>query len=87
MTIHQVIKLWQQSKYNTLMLTSLPVINHKGEITHGTGIYNKGQTITSGKEYKVEEYLQYIYKDNIYILDKVSDDYISFKTIYRKEEV
>lgn len=85
MAIHQVIKLWQQSKYNTLMLTTLPVVNHKGEITYGTGVYNKGQTIISGREYTVEEYLQQLYKDYIYILDEVSDSYLSFKAIYRKE--
>ena len=85
MTIDQVIKLWQQGKYKYLILKPLPVINHEGKITHGSAIYRKGETINFGGEYKVEEHLQHLYKDNIYILDDVDEDCISFKTILEKE--
>lgn len=85
MNIKQVINLWQQSKYNKLILTTLPVINHQGEITQGTGIYTKGEHISFGKVYTIEEYLQHIHKDSIYMLDSIEHGYLSFKEIYRKE--
>ena len=43
------------------MLKSMPCINHQGELTYGTGVYTKGQTIMCGGEYSVEEYVIKIY--------------------------
>ena len=83
MNIEEIINLWNRSKYKTLMIKSLPCINHLGELTWGTGVYTKGQTILCGGEYNVEDYLMKIYEDSIFLLEKV-EDYISFKMIIRK---
>ena len=82
MKIDEVINLWNKSKYKTLMLKSMPCINHQGELTYGTGIYTKGQTIMRGGEYSVEDYLMKIYADSIFILEEV-EDYICFKMIIK----
>ena len=58
MKIEEIIKLWNKSKYETLMLKSMPCINHLGELTYGTGVYIKCQTIMCGREYSVEDYLK-----------------------------
>ena len=83
MNIEEIINLWNRSKYKTLMIKSLPCINHLGELTWGTGVYTKGQTILCGGEYNVEDYLIKIYEDSIFMLEKV-EDYISLKMIIRK---
>ena len=83
MNIDKIIDLWNKSKYKTIMINSLPVVNDKGEITHGTGIYNKEQIILCGGEYKVEDYLRKIYKGSIFILDYVKDEYIVFSQILK----
>jgi len=80
--IDEIIKLWNKSKYEKLMLKSMPGINHQGELTYGTGIFKKGQTIMCGGEYNVEDYLMKIYADSIFILEKV-EDYICFKMIIK----
>lgn len=82
MKIEEVINLWNKSKYETLMLKSMPCVNHLGEITYGTSIYKKGQIIMCGGSYKVEDYLIKIYKGSIFMLEKVKD-YICFKIILR----
>ena len=43
MNIEQVINLWDKSKYKTILIKNLPVVNHIGEIVYGTGFYDKGQ--------------------------------------------
>lgn len=83
MNIDKIIDLWNKSKYKTIMINSLPGVNDKGEITHGTGIYNKEQIILCGGEYKVEDYLRKIYKGSIFILDYVKDEYIVFSQILK----
>lgn len=83
MDINDVIYLWNKSKYKTIMIQSLPCVNHKGEITHGTGLYNKGQTILCGGEYKVEDYLKKVYS-GLFMFEYVKDDYIVFKEICRR---
>ena len=71
MNIEQVINLWDQSKYKTLCIKGLPVVNHKGEITYGTGFYDKGQTIIFGGEIPVYSYLKQIYKNSLLIFIKL----------------
>lgn len=83
MNIDKIIDLWSKSKYKTIMINSLPCVNHNGEISHGTGIYKKDQIILCGGEYKVEDYLRIIYKGSIFILDYVKDDYIVFSQILK----
>lgn len=83
MNIDKIIDLWNMSKYKTIMINSLPVVNDKGVITYGTGIYNKEQIILFGGEYKVEDYLRKIYKGSIFILDYVEDEYILFRQILK----
>lgn len=83
MKIEQIIYLWNKSKYQTLILQSLPVINHKGEITYGTGIYEKGQIILFGGEYKVDDYLLTIFKNSLFMFERVTDEYILFKEIIK----
>lgn len=83
MNIQQIIKLWNKSKYKTIMLQSLPCVNHIGEITWGTGIYHKGEKIHCGGEYEIEDYLLKIYKDSIFIFECVEEDYILFKQILK----
>lgn len=83
MSIEEIINLWNRSKYKTLMIKSLPCINHLGELTFGTGIYTKGQTILCSGEYNVEDYLMKIYEGSIFMLEDVKD-YISFKMIIKK---
>ena len=82
MKIDEIIKLWNKSKYEILMLKSMPCINHQGELTYGTGIYTKGQKIICGGEYNVEDYLMKIYKGSIFMLERV-EDYICFKIIIK----
>lgn len=83
MKIDEVINLWNKSKYETLMIKSLPCINHLGELTYGTGVYTKGQMIVCGAEFQVEEYLSKIYNGSIFMLDEV-DEYISFQMIIKE---
>lgn len=83
MNIEEIISLWNRSKYKTLMLKSLPSINHLGELNLGIGVYTKGQTILCGGSYNVEDYLMKIYEDSIFMLEEV-EDYICFKMIIRK---
>lgn len=82
MKIEEIIKLWNKSKYETLMLKSMPCINHLGELTYGTGVYIKGQTIMCGGEYSVEDYLKKIYDGSIFMLEE-ADEYICFKMIIK----
>lgn len=82
MKIDEVINLWNRSKYETLMLKSLPSVNHLGQIVYGTGVYTKGQTIMCGGEYNVEDYLMKIYDGSIFMLEEV-EDYICFKMIIK----
>ena len=82
MKIDEVINLWNRSKYETLMLKSLPSVNHLGQIVYGTGVYTKGQTIMCGGEYNVEDYLMKIYENSIFMLEEV-EDYICFKMIIK----
>lgn len=86
MNIQQIIDLWNESKYETIMLQSLPCVNHKGEITYGTGIYNKNQTIMCGGLLKVEDYLSKTYKSSIFMFEYVKDDYLVFKQILKEVE-
>ena len=83
MNIEEIINLWNRSKYETLMIKSLPSINHLGELYYGIGIYKKGQEILCGGLYNVEDYLIKIYEGSIFMLEKV-EDYISFKMIFRR---
>ena len=87
MKIDQIINLWNKSKYKYLWLKSMPVVNHKGEITWGTGIYHKGETILCVGEYKVEDYLKKIYKESIFMFEETApiEDYISFRIILKGE--
>lgn len=85
MKIEQIINLWNKSRYETIMIHSLPCVNHKGEITCGTGIYNKNQIILCGGEYKVEDYLSKIYKGSIFIFEYVEENYIVFRQILKGE--
>ena len=82
MTIQDIILLWNRSKYDRLMIKGLPCVDSNGEITWGTAIYRKGQTILCGGEYNVEDYLRRIYNGSIFILDNV-EDCISFKMIMK----
>ena len=83
MKIEDIINLWNKSKYDKLIIKSLPCINHLGELTYGSGIYSKGQTILCGGEYKVEDYLIKIYKGSIFMLEGITDYSICFKIILR----
>ena len=84
MKIDEVINLWNKSKYETLIIKSLPCINHLGELTYGTGVYTKGQTIMCCGEYSVEDYLMKIYEGSIFMLEEV-EDYICFKMIIKQK--
>ena len=88
MNIEQIIKLWNKSNCNTLMIRSMPCVNHEGDITWGTGVYNKGQTICCGGEYKVEDYLKKMYIDSIFMFDydKNNNDYIVFNVMLRSDK-
>lgn len=81
MKIERIIDLWNQSKYETLIIKGLPCINSEKEITWGTGIYRKGQIILNAGEHKVEDYLKDIYKDSIFIFERVLDDDLVFRRI------
>ena len=83
MKIDEVINLWNKSKYETLMIKSLPCINHFGELTCGTAIYTKGQIIICGGELQVEDFLSKIYKGSIFMLDEV-DECIIFQMIIKE---
>ena len=50
MKIEEIIKLWNKSNCNTLMIRNMPCVNHKRDITWGTGFYRKGDTICCGKK-------------------------------------
>ena len=84
MKIDEVISLWNKSKYETLMIKSLPCINHLGELTYGTGVYTKGQTIMCCGEYSVEDYLMKIYDNGNLICEKCGTDQKT-KQIYENE--
>lgn len=82
MNIEQVINLWDKSKYKTLCIKTLPIVNHIGAITYGTGFYDKGQTILSGGEIPVYSYLKQIYKNSLFIYEDTKD-YIIFRQYCR----
>lgn len=85
MKIEQIIKLWNKSKYDYLILKTLPCINHLGELTYGTAIHKKGSTILYGSELKIEDYLIKAYKDSIFIIEDLgeNEDSIKFKMIIK----
>lgn len=85
MKIEEIIKLWKKSKYDYLILKTLPCINHLGELIYGTGIYKKGSTILQGIELKIEDYLIEAYKDSFFIIEDsgVIEDSIKFKMIIK----
>ena len=85
MNIEQIINLWDKSKYKTLCIKGLPVVNHIGEIVCGTGFYNKGQTILSGGEIPVYTHLKQIYKNSLFLYEDTKD-YIIFKQFYKVGE-
>ena len=89
MTIDKVIRLWDKSKYDTLVLRSMPCVNHRGEITFGTGFYKKNETIICGGKYKVSDYLLKLYKHSIFMFDEnlSSEDSIGFQMILNVEDV
>lgn len=89
MTIDKVIRLWDKSKYDTLVLRSMPCVNHLGEITYGTGFYKKNETIICGGTYKVSDYLLKLYKHSIFMFDEnlSSEDSIGFQMILNIEDV
>ena len=82
MNIEQVINLWNKSKYKTLCIKTLPVVNHIGEIVYGTGFYDKGQTILFGGEISVYSYLKQTYKNSLFLYEDTKD-YIIFKQYYK----
>lgn len=86
MKIDQIIELWNKSKYNRLMIKTLPCINNEKEITWGTGIYTKGQKILCGGEYNIEDYLKEIYKNSIFMLEFYEEEMIAFKIIIKGED-
>lgn len=88
MNIDEIIRLWNKSNCNTLMIRSMPCVNHEGDIIWGTGTYSKGQTICFGGEYKVEDYLKKIYIDSIFMFDydKNNKDYIAFNVMLRGDK-
>lgn len=88
MKIEEIINLWNKSNCNTLMIRSMPCVNHKGDITWGTGFYRKGDTICCGKKYKVEDYLKKMYIGSIFMFDYNDNnkDYIVFNIILRSDE-
>ena len=85
MNIEQVINLWDKSKHKTLCIKTLPIVNHIGEITYGTGFYDKGQIILCGGEIPVYSYLKQIYKNSLFIYEDTKD-YIIFKQCYKVGE-
>ena len=85
MNIEQIINLWDKSKYKKLVIKTLPVVNHIGEVVYGTGFYTKGQTILCGGEIPVYSYLKQIYKNSLFIYEDTKD-YIIFKQYYKVGE-
>lgn len=83
MNIEQVIDLWNKSKYKELIIKTLPVVNHLGEIIYGTGLYSKGQIICYGGETPVYDYLRRIYEKSLFIYEDTKD-YIVFRQFYEK---
>lgn len=89
MNIEQIIKLWNKSNCNTLMIRSMPCVNHEGDIIWGTGVYRKGDTICCGGEYAIEDYLKKIYSGSIFMFDyhdTDDDNYITFNIILRGDK-
>lgn len=84
MTIEDVVNLWKRSKYNQLFLRTEPCINHLGELTYGTCIYRKDQTIIAdGEERTIYDYLLKRDKNLIYMFDESlsNDTSLGFKVI------
>ncbi len=83
MKIEDIIRIWNQSKYDTIFIQGLPCVNHEKEITLGTGIYRKGETITCGGKYEIEYYLKSMYKGSIFMFDSADEYYLVFKMIIK----
>lgn len=83
MKIEDIIRLWNKSKYDTIFIQDLPCVNHEREITFGTGIYKKGETITCGGKYEIEDYLKKMYKGSIFMFDYANEYYLAFKVIMK----
>ena len=85
MNIQHIVDLWNKSKYDTLIIKGMPCVNHKGEITYGTGVYTKNQTILCGGKIPVYNYLLKIYDGSIFVMEEVApiEDYICFKMIMK----
>lgn len=77
MTIKDVIKIWTRSIYSNLMITSLPVLNYKGEICKGITYSNKEDDF----------YLKLNTRYANSILEYVNNehDILEFKVIFEKE--
>lgn len=85
MKIEDIINLWNKSKYNTIFIQGFPCVNHEREITCGTGIFRKGEIITCGGKFEIEDYLKKIYKGSIFMFDSASESYLIFKIIIKGE--
>lgn len=88
MNIEQIIKLWNKSNCNTLMIRSMPCVNHEGDIIWGTDVYRKGQTICCGGEYMIEDYLKKIYDGSTFMFDydRNHKEYIVFSVMLRGDK-
>ena len=84
MDINYLINLWKNSNLNRLMVKNLPLCRGTDNIiVEPTCILYKSQIVTYGKEMNSFEYLDFIFKNCIFEFEKVYDDLLIVKVVYK----
>lgn len=87
MNIEYLIKLWELSNLDTILIKDLPLVRGTDKvIIEPTLILNKSEKLCFGEELSSYDYLRVLFKNAIFeFID--SADMLEMKVIYRKVEL
>lgn len=86
MDINYLIRLWQNSNYDDIIIKSLPLARGTDKIViEPTLILHKNQKVIFGKELSSYEYLKLIFENSIFVYIE-DEEYLIAKEIYRKRQ-
>lgn len=84
MDINYLIRLWQNSNYDDILIKGLPVARGTDKVVvEPTLILNKNQKVAFGKELNSYEYLKEVFENAIFEYIK-DEEILIAKEIYRK---
>lgn len=84
MNIYYLIRLWQNSNYDNILIKSLPIARGTDKVVvEPTLILHKNQKVIFGKELNSYEYLKEMFENSIFEYIK-DEEMLIAKEIYRK---